>query len=97
MNHLSPYEQSKIICELNKWANTESRARPANRPLSVKEIITLKSGGLIEIGSHSETHNPLTNLCFTLIQKEIRKSKNWTPKHINIILLDNILNKKMKY
>lgn len=73
-------ERNELLEEIRIWANAESLGRSTHRSLSHKEITTLESGGLIEIGAHTLTHPFLSDLPTATQRDEIQQSKYYLEK-----------------
>jgi peptidoglycan/xylan/chitin deacetylase (PgdA/CDA1 family) len=68
-------ERRQALHELRAWAGTKPSSRPGHRPLSLKEVVTLAQGGLVEVGAHTVTHPALRKLPPALQHDEILGSK----------------------
>lgn len=68
-------ERNKVMDGLLAWADVNPVQRLTRRALSYDELILLKKGDSIEIGSHTMTHPFLSSLPKKIQQKEIRQSK----------------------
>jgi peptidoglycan/xylan/chitin deacetylase (PgdA/CDA1 family) len=64
-----------VLQALNSWAGTETTVRPTHRVLTQDELIQLADGALLEIGAHSVTHRPLSQLPPAEQIQEIQDSK----------------------
>jgi peptidoglycan/xylan/chitin deacetylase (PgdA/CDA1 family) len=69
-------ERRRVLSELRDWADAEPAKRLTHRPLSLKEVVGLARGGLVEIGAHTVTHPVLSVLSLTSQRREILESKN---------------------
>ena len=72
-----PGEREKVLLEIESWAGVgelEKKGRP--RAMTGEEAIELSAGGLIEIGSHTASHFPLTRLLPAEQRHEITESKS---------------------
>ena len=68
-------ERQRVLHELWGWAGAEEIVRPSHRPLSLKEVIALSQGGLVEVGAHTATHPALRKLPEASQRDEISGSK----------------------
>ena len=68
-------EQQRVLHELRRWAGAEPAGRASYRPLSLKEVVTLARGGLVEVGAHTVTHPALAALPPASQRDEILESK----------------------
>lgn len=68
-------EVSQVMDELLAWSGKKTVPFSINRTLSKKELLLLKQGDLIEIGTHTVTHQFLSMLSKTRQQDEIMQSK----------------------
>jgi peptidoglycan/xylan/chitin deacetylase (PgdA/CDA1 family) len=75
LQHLPQVERQKILDDLLRWADVESKCRSTHGILSEAEINDLAKGGLAEIGSHTESHPVLSTMRPDVQQVEIEESK----------------------
>jgi peptidoglycan/xylan/chitin deacetylase (PgdA/CDA1 family) len=68
-------ERRGVLDKLLAWSGTELASRPTHRQVSLAELGALSQGGLIEVGSHTETHPFLSTLPVTSQRDEIQRSK----------------------
>jgi len=68
-------DQRIALDALMKWAGTEPICRQTHRVLTANEVRLLAKDGLVEVGSHTVEHLPLSTLSVTSQRDEIRRSK----------------------
>ena len=73
---LTEIEQYKVIDRLLIWAGYKPLRRSTYRTLSNKELLTLSSGELIEVGAHTVTHPFFETLPVSLQYTEVQESKS---------------------
>ncbi len=69
-------ERQKVLDELLVWAGAKPVGRTTHRALSLKEVVALSQGDLIEVGAHTVTHPTLSALPAASQRGEIEESKN---------------------
>ena len=72
---LDHHARQKILEDLAQWTGIKNKIRADYRALSADEVHLLADGGLIEIGSHTQTHPVLKSLSSQDQIKEIEESK----------------------
>lgn len=73
-----PEAHAATLSELRAWSSATSpnpNDTEAGRVMSGEELVTLARSGLIEVGSHTMTHTPLTTLPVEAQAAEIGQSK----------------------
>lgn len=75
LHPLTEGERQEVLDELLVWADAEPVPRPAQRPLSLEEVVALARGKLIEVGAHTVTHPPLVTLSTASQRNEVLESK----------------------
>jgi peptidoglycan/xylan/chitin deacetylase (PgdA/CDA1 family) len=75
LRFLETAERHNVLDQLITWAGEDSVSRSRHRTLSAAEIVTLQSGGLVEIGAHTVTHPFLTTFSEHRQRDEIHRSK----------------------
>lgn len=68
-------ERRKVLDDLLAWAESEPAVRASHRPLSPEEVLALRQGELIEVGSHTVSHPDLSILPVAAQRDEIQRSK----------------------
>jgi len=75
LNPLHDDERRGVLDQIVAWSGTELASRPTHRQVSLAELSALSQGGLIEVGSHTETHPFLSTLPAASQRDEIQLSK----------------------
>jgi peptidoglycan/xylan/chitin deacetylase (PgdA/CDA1 family) len=75
MRKLQPEECNDAISRLSSWAGVNTSWSEVTRPMSSAEVQKLAENGLVEIGSHTVNHQPLSVLNTTQQTEEIQCSK----------------------
>ena len=75
MRALSYDDKQTAISSLAQWTKHESFVKQNSRPMTEFELKKLAENGLIEIGAHSVTHQPLRSLSQPQQELEITQSK----------------------
>ena len=71
-----PEERAQSIMEaMRRWAGTAREARPGNLPMNEDELLQLSRDDLVNIGSHSLTHNYIPGLDYTDQLREAQRSR----------------------
>jgi peptidoglycan/xylan/chitin deacetylase (PgdA/CDA1 family) len=71
-----PYdEQQKLLQILRTWAGMKPTGRSTHRTLSADELLSMRTGKLIDIGAHTVTHPVLSAMPSAVQQAEIEGSK----------------------
>jgi peptidoglycan/xylan/chitin deacetylase (PgdA/CDA1 family) len=68
-------ERWKILDEVMVWVGEGPTGRSTHRPLSHNELVSLKEGGLLEVGAHTISHPVLSALPAAKQRAEIAGSK----------------------
>ena len=69
-------ERQRVLHELRGWAGAKEVVHPSHRPLSLKELVSLGQGDLVEVGAHTVTHPALPRLSPDSQRDEISGSKS---------------------
>jgi peptidoglycan/xylan/chitin deacetylase (PgdA/CDA1 family) len=73
---LPPEERESVLARLRDWVASASPPRPVNaRAMTPAEVQALADGGLITVGAHSVSHEPLATLPPVAQQEQIAASK----------------------
>jgi peptidoglycan/xylan/chitin deacetylase (PgdA/CDA1 family) len=80
LHSLSGGERRKVLDDLLHWAGRQPGCRPSHQLLTRSELLTLAEDGLVEIGSHTESHPFLASLSRGDQQSEIQHSKTTLEK-----------------
>ena len=75
MRELSYEEKQTAISTLAQWTKHESFVKQNSRPMTESELKKLAESRLIQIGTHSVTHQPLSSLPQSQQELEITQSK----------------------
>ena len=75
LGFLSFAQREEVLNSLRDWASELPSSRSNYRALSEGEVLTLASGGLIDIGAHTATHPILSMLSAREQKTEIQRSK----------------------
>jgi peptidoglycan/xylan/chitin deacetylase (PgdA/CDA1 family) len=75
LRDLTPAEKATAISRLTQWSGYQPPQNRSSRPLTPTELAKLTETGLIEIGSHSVSHQALRTLPLTEQETEINQSK----------------------
>jgi peptidoglycan/xylan/chitin deacetylase (PgdA/CDA1 family) len=75
MKNLPPGEIEALVALLSRLCGGDAGDSPAREFLDWDEVRRLKRSGLVEFGSHTETHRILTRLSDGDIDREIHRSK----------------------
>jgi peptidoglycan/xylan/chitin deacetylase (PgdA/CDA1 family) len=86
LRNLPTDERYSTIAKLSIWAGVNTSTNEWSRPMTDSEIRKLAENGLIEVGSHTLNHNPLSILDTFQQEEEIKYSKK---------VLEEILNDKV--
>jgi peptidoglycan/xylan/chitin deacetylase (PgdA/CDA1 family) len=73
---LAPEERRCAVTRIRGWAGASAEVRPTHRAMTDDELACLSSGGLIEVGAHTENHPALTELPWDQQLAEIANSKS---------------------
>ena len=73
---LPDQDQRRVIGTIAAWADAKSGSRAAFRALTPDEVRHATKDGLVEVGSHTETHPVLSALSVSTQRKEIGQSKS---------------------
>jgi peptidoglycan/xylan/chitin deacetylase (PgdA/CDA1 family) len=68
-------DREQALGELRRWASVPAKARQSHRTLSTQEVRDLAGGGLIELGTHTETHPVLALLPVEKQRRELSASR----------------------
>lgn len=79
--------REEILRDLHTWADCEHSCRESHRVLRRDEVKQLGSGGFVEVGAHTVSHDVLAELPATVQQEEIRASR---------VQLENMLDKPVE-
>jgi peptidoglycan/xylan/chitin deacetylase (PgdA/CDA1 family) len=72
---LEPVTRSRVVAQLLRWAELDSRARQSHRTLSKDELRRLARDELVEVGAHSVTHPGLGMMPKNIRRQELEGSK----------------------
>jgi glycosyltransferase involved in cell wall biosynthesis/peptidoglycan/xylan/chitin deacetylase (PgdA/CDA1 family)/SAM-dependent methyltransferase len=75
LQRLEEEDRQSLLREFRAWANPNPECRESHRTLSVRELLDLAKGELIEIGCHTVTHSVLSALPLAKQREEIQRSK----------------------
>lgn len=67
--------RTRLLDDLREWSRVDPRPRGSHLALSPEGVVSLASGGLIEIGAHTVNHPMLSALSPVEQESEIKKSK----------------------
>ena len=73
---LPEVERRKVMDDLLTWAGDKPVRRSTHRALSIEELLALRQGELIEVGSHTVSHPFLSALPESVQQDEIQRGKS---------------------
>lgn len=72
---LKKLSHQEMMLELQKLGFQPEKSYPDRHALSLKEILEMKSSGLVDFQSHGQFHFILTKLDHAMVQEEISNSK----------------------
>jgi peptidoglycan/xylan/chitin deacetylase (PgdA/CDA1 family) len=67
--------REKYMRQIREWAGIPDEPRPTHRTLSIGELVSLASGGLVDIGAHTVSHPLLTAHSREIQRYEITHSR----------------------
>ncbi len=70
-------ERAEMMRQLYAWAGVPELARASHRKMTREELLVLADGHHIDVGAHSVTHAPLSQLDHASRQRELRQSKEF--------------------
>jgi peptidoglycan/xylan/chitin deacetylase (PgdA/CDA1 family) len=68
-------ERSRLVQEILQWAGLDRTARADYAVMTIEQALRLGSNDLIEVGAHSVTHSPLTEISSEARRRELTGSK----------------------
>lgn len=80
-------DREEILGQLHAWAGCHNSSRESHRTLTLDEVRQLSSGGFVEVGAHTVSHDVLAGLPASVQQEEIGASR---------IQLENMLGKPVE-
>jgi peptidoglycan/xylan/chitin deacetylase (PgdA/CDA1 family) len=80
---VQPAHRLELLGRLAEWAGTDDEPRPSDRAMTREEVRAVARSNLIEIGAHTLTHPPLSNLAYRDQKREIVDSRRECEELVN--------------
>jgi peptidoglycan/xylan/chitin deacetylase (PgdA/CDA1 family) len=77
-------ERQQVMEQIRAWPGAATHDRFERKVLSPEELLRLAQGNLVEIGAHTVSHPNLPGLLVSEQQTEIRQSKSYLEKLLNV-------------